>query len=115
MGNMSSSSDVFMLSSLFRVSSWDFLLLFLLFFTKELLEGASLGGEAWADVLGSRVRSRSTELLFSWHSMWAAPSDRIGDVARYMGITSYGKKSFSESHEFGHKEQDAAKGRPGSL
>lgn len=65
MGNMSSSSDVFVLSSLFRVSSCDFLLRFLLFFTKELLEAASLGGKAWADVLGSRLLILSTEFLFS--------------------------------------------------
>lgn len=88
MGNMSSSSDVFVLSSLFRLSSWDFLLLFRLFFTKEPLEGLSPGGRTWADVLGSRLRSRSREFLFSWDSIREAPSDRIGEVARCVGITS---------------------------
>lgn len=85
---MSSSSDVFVLSSLFRLSSWDFLLLFLLFFTKEPLEGVSLGGKTWAEALGSRLLILSIEFLFSWHSIREAPSDRIGEVARCMGITS---------------------------
>lgn len=42
----------------------------------------------WAAVVGSRHLILSTEFLFSWLSILAAPSDRMGDVARYMGMIS---------------------------
>lgn len=88
MGNMSSSSDELTLSSLLRLSNWAFLLLFLLFFPREPVDGVSLGGRPWAAVVGSRHLILSTEFLFSWLSILAAPSDRMGDVARYMGMIS---------------------------